>query len=64
MLELLFSNFPLILFLAAMLIYWIGAFVIIYHLIRFGVGSAPKAMAFVFFIGSVILGLAAAVALL
>lgn len=38
-----------------MLIYWIGAFLVLYHLIRFGVGNQPKAVAFIFFAGSIIL---------
>lgn len=55
MLDQLFSNLPLILFLVAVLVYWVGAFIILYHLIRFGVGNLPKVTAFVFFAGSAVL---------
>lgn len=37
------------------LIYWIPAFFIIYHLVRFGVGPLPKIFALVFFLGSMFL---------
>lgn len=37
------------------IIYWLYVFVIIYHLTRFGVGPRPKVVAFVFFIGAVVL---------
>ena len=47
-----------------MVIYWIGAFLILYHLIRFGIGSQPKAVAFVFFAGSIALVLLTMVAYL
>lgn len=43
----------------AMLAYWIGAFFILYHLIRFGVGSSPKKMAVFFLSGSLFLSLIA-----
>ena len=36
-------------------IYWGLTFIIIYHLIRFGIGVQPKRFAAVFFLGSVIL---------
>lgn len=39
------------------LAYWTGAFVILYHLIRFGVGNQPKKIALIFFVGSIILTL-------
>ena len=61
MVNALLSNLPLIAFILALLIYSIGAFVILYHLIRFGVGTQPKAVAFIFFTGSVILVLFASV---
>ena len=38
-----------------MLFYWVGAFFILYHLIRFGVGSSPKKMAVIFLAGSLFL---------
>jgi hypothetical protein len=37
------------------LIYWVQAFFIIYHLIRFGIGPKPKIIALVFFVGSIFL---------
>ena len=55
MLDQLFSNIPLIVWLVATVAYWIGAFIILYHLIRFGIGNQPKVIAFVFFVGSFIL---------
>ena len=38
-----------------MLLYWVGAFFILYHLIRFGVGSSPKKMSVIFLAGSLFL---------
>lgn len=55
MYEQFFSNLPLLVFLAAILVYWVGAFIVLYHLIRFGVGNQPKVTAFVFFAGSAVL---------
>ena len=40
-----------------MLVYWTGTFVILYHLIRFGVGSQPKKIAAAFLTGSLILSI-------
>ncbi|MEK7461628.1 MAG: hypothetical protein AAB586_00975 [Patescibacteria group bacterium] len=37
------------------LIYWGTAFVILYHLSRFGIGVQPKKLAVIFLFGSVIL---------
>ena len=37
------------------LIYWVPSFFIIYHLTRFGIGTRPKLIALIFFIGSIIL---------
>ena len=49
-------HFLSLLLLALVLgVYIIYGFIIIYHLIRFGVGSAPKFAAIVFFLGSVVL---------
>ncbi len=48
-------NIPLIALIVAVVIYWIGAFIILYHLIRFGIGNRPKVVAFVFFAGSIVL---------
>ena len=41
--------------LGIFLIYWGMTFVIIYHLIRFGIGVQPKRLAAIFFLGSVVL---------
>jgi len=38
-----------------LIVFWIHAFVILYHLIRFGVGPIPKQVSLIFFIGSFIL---------
>jgi uncharacterized membrane protein YqhA len=40
-------------FLLITFLYWLGAFVALYHLIRFGVGTLPKKLAFIFFLGSI-----------
>lgn len=44
-------------FMFIMLTYWTGAFIILYHLIRFGVGSKPKQIAIFFLAGSLILSI-------
>lgn len=51
------STFPIlpVIFGLVFLIYWIYAFFIIYHLVRFGIGTKPKIIAFIFFIGSAFL---------
>lgn len=36
-------------------IYWLIVFVILYHLLRFGVGTQPKKFAFLFFLVSIAL---------
>ena len=51
----LLSSLPTILFLLAVVAYWIGAFIILYHLIRFGIGNRPKIIALIFFIGSIVI---------
>jgi hypothetical protein len=40
-----------------MLAYWLGAFFILYHLIRFGVGPNPKRTAVIFLAGSLFFSL-------
>ncbi|MES3006091.1 MAG: hypothetical protein V4664_04050 [Patescibacteria group bacterium] len=53
-------NLPLIMtgiFAFVMLAYWLGAFFILYHLIRFGVGSSPKKMSVIFLAGSLLLSI-------
>lgn len=57
MLDLLSSNLSLIALVVVSVVYVIGAFLILYHLIRFGVGRGPKIAAFVFFGGSMVLAL-------
>lgn len=61
MLDKLSSNLPLLGFILVIAVYVIGGFIILYHLIRFGIGNQPKIAAFVFFSGSVILVLFTAV---
>jgi len=41
--------------LFGMAIYWTMTFTILYHLIRFGVGTLPKKIAIVFLAGSLVL---------
>lgn len=50
-----FANIIAIFGLFLVMLYWLHAFVILYHLIRFGVGSRPKQAALFFFGGSFIL---------
>ena len=38
-----------------MTIYWIMSFTILYHLIRFGVGTLPKKIAIIFLAGGIVL---------
>jgi uncharacterized paraquat-inducible protein A len=47
-------HLALMFFLAVVAIHLWYAFSIIYHLIRFGIGVAPKVMALIFFLGSVL----------
>lgn len=44
-----------------LLAYWTVAFIIIYHLSRFGVGVQPKRFVVLFLLGSVVLSLVAIV---
>jgi hypothetical protein len=37
------------------LLFWTLSFFINYHLVRFGIGTKPKRMSFIFFMGSIIL---------
>lgn len=46
-----------IIFTFVMLAYWLGAFFILYHLIRFGVGTSPKRTAIIFLAGSLVLSI-------
>ena len=43
--------------LLIMTIYWTMAFTILYHLIRFGVGTLPKKIAIVFLAGGIVLSI-------
>jgi len=49
------DNLPIIIIAGVLVIFWVLAFIVLYHLVRFGVGRAPKIAAFVFFVGSLIL---------
>lgn len=42
----------IIAFVGLGLLFWLHSFFILYHFIRFGVGTKPKQAALVFFIGS------------
>ncbi len=47
-----FINIIVVLFLLG---FWTAIFLLIYHLIRFGLGTHPRRIAFVMLIGSIIL---------
>lgn len=40
-----------------LIVYWVIAFSILYHLVRFGVGTPPKKIALTFIISSLVLSL-------
>lgn len=44
-------------FTFGMLVYWTGAFFILYHLVRFGISGQPKKIAMLFLIGSLFFSL-------
>ena len=48
-----------IIFAFVMLAYWTASFLILYHLIRFGVSGQPKKIAIVFLAGSIVLSMVA-----
>lgn len=50
-LEIIFNVLVALIFLA----YWGVAFIILYHLVRFGIGVQPKKLAAIFLFGSIIL---------
>ena len=56
-----FSFFVLIILIVATIAYLWFTFAIVYHLIRFGIGHRPKAVALVFLAGSFILFVFAAI---
>ena len=51
LLEIIFS----VLVAGFLFVYWVLAFIILYHLARFGVGIQPKRFAVIFLLGSVVL---------
>lgn len=50
--------FSLLLGVLLFLVYWVQAFFILYHLVRFGIGAQPKIVALLFFMGSIVLFMA------
>ncbi len=53
-----FISTKLILYVAVLIVllgYWVFNFIILYHLARFGVGTQPKKIAAIFFLGLVCL---------
>ncbi len=48
-----------LIFAFILLAYWTAAFLILYHLIRFGVSGQPKKIAIVFLAGSIVLSMVA-----
>ncbi len=48
-----------LIFMFAILAYWVCSFLILYHLIRFGVSGQPKKIAIVFLAGSLVLTIVA-----
>lgn len=55
-----FSLVPSLFILALILVFWVFNFIVIYHLIRFGIGTQPKRIAVVFLLGSSVLFLMSA----
>jgi len=47
------GNLLLLALAIILFIYWIFNFIILYHLVRFGVGTSPKKIALIFLMGSV-----------
>lgn len=45
----------LLIFIFGLGFYWLSAFFVLYHLIRFGIGTKPKRLSFLFLFGSLIL---------
>lgn len=46
-------NYAAVLLISVSVFYWIYVFVVIYHLVRFGIGLTPKILALIFLAGSV-----------
>ncbi len=49
------GDFPLLILVVALVAYWVMAYFLLYHLTRFGVGTEPKLVSFVFLLGSIAL---------
>lgn len=49
------QELPLIILVLALVAYWVGAYFLLYHMTRFGVGSKPKLASFIFLLGSIAL---------
>lgn len=47
-------SFVLVIFVGAMLLYWLHSFFILYHLIRFGIGTKPKKASLVVLTGTLL----------
>ncbi|MFA6297378.1 MAG: hypothetical protein WC629_02335 [Candidatus Paceibacterota bacterium] len=45
----------LIITVVGIILFWLNAFTILYHLIRFGIGTRPKQASLIFLIGSLVL---------
>lgn len=50
--------------IGVLVVYWIFAFVALYHLTRFGIGTQPKRIAGIFLTGSLVLSLVIVIAFL
>lgn len=49
------GDLPLLILVVALVAYWVLAYFLLYHLTRFGVGTEPKLVSFVFLLGSIAL---------
>lgn len=49
------QNMVYLFLVLASAVYWVFAFMIFYHLVRFGIGTQPKRLALIFLIGSGVL---------
>ena len=47
-----YAGIILVLFLVG---YWTGVYMLLYHLIRFGIGTHPRRLAFILLLGSIVL---------
>jgi len=39
------------------MIYWVGAFIIVYHLLKYGITNKPRRIATIFLAGSIVLSI-------